>query len=250
MARGVRLIVFDFDQTLSVHHVFKTLAGWEKSKASADGLRVPQPHAISEEGQVNRIAELNGSEFREAGGFATAAFGGAQRVEEVRRHLAALQAHRVEMMICTKGLVGAVRKCLGDLDLLSYFGQVYGNVGDNYGATAYDRQVDGSSSPELRQLLGTESQGNWRSKAKLISRLMADRNLSKDEAVLVEDDPQEVMKAKNVCRTLLVKQARGMTAEHFQALEAMIAGDAASDSQEPRKGGTGGCSSPRWCQIM
>jgi hypothetical protein len=136
---AVRLIVFDFDQTLSVIHVFKTLAGWSKDVH----LQVPKPHATTERGQVLRISELSRIEpyKRQVGGFATVALGGEARVELLREMLERLQAREVNLVICTKGLAGAVRKCLADVDLLSFFSEVYGNVGNNYGETPYDQEL-------------------------------------------------------------------------------------------------------------
>jgi len=222
MTGCLRLIVFDFDQTLSSAHVFKALSGWGGGAPSKGGFVVPKPFASSEEGQVRRIDELNQTKYLKTGGFAIEAFGGEKRVKEVRDQLQALKERNVEMVICTKGLVGAVRKCLEDLDLQHYFTEVYGNVGDNYGSSPYDNDV--AKMPEredLRRLLGSSTQSNWQSKAKLIARLMQKDRLSNHQVVLVEDDPEEIRKASRVCQTLFVKEAKGMTLEHFKALHAM-----------------------------
>lgn len=222
---GVRLFVFDFDQTLSVVHVFKTLAGWadgdNANKGGSKNFRVPAPFATSEEGQVTRIEELSDAEFHEVGGFAQAAFGGELRVAKVRELLRGLKEEGgAELVICTKGLVGAVNKCLHDLDLLRYFGEVYGNVGDNYGMTPYDKRVSeaGILSAAGRQFLGNPEQAGWGTKDKLVKRLMKSRGLGHDQCVLVEDDPEEIRRAEPVCRTLLVKEAAGVTEEHLREL--------------------------------
>ncbi|CAK0871134.1 unnamed protein product, partial [Prorocentrum cordatum] len=57
---AVRLIVFDFDQTLSVVHVFKSLAGWGDKQAEKT-MQVPRPFASTERGQVRRIREIDAS---------------------------------------------------------------------------------------------------------------------------------------------------------------------------------------------
>jgi len=236
---GLRLIVFDFDQTLSVFHVFKSLAGWGErltAKGAKDGLNIPKPFATSEEGQVRRIEELNQTQFREAGGFAMAAFGGNARVAEVRSHLHALQNQNIELMICTKGLVGAVKKCLVDLDLLSFFAEVYGNVSDNYGKLPYDQSLDTMEPvPGLRQLLGSSDCSNWHSKDKLINRLRAQKSLAKDEVVLVEDDPEEIYKAIDACLTVFVKEARGMTSAHFAELQRLHTGESEAVAKRKSK---------------
>lgn len=214
---AVRLIVFDFDQTLSVIHVFKTLAGWSKDVH----LQVPKPHATTERGQVLRISELSRIEpyKRQVGGFATVALGGEARVELLREMLERLQAREVNLVICTKGLAGAVRKCLADVDLLSFFSEVYGNVGNNYGETPYDQELARIKPSSLeQQFMSPASAGSWKSKDKLIVRLANQAGLSRDQAVLVEDDAEEIRRAASICRTLWVREAAGMTQRHIAAL--------------------------------
>ncbi|CAE8582021.1 unnamed protein product, partial [Polarella glacialis] len=219
VAGGVRLVVFDFDQTLSVIHVFKSLAGW-----SEDGpVQIPKPHASTERGQVRRIRELDQTgAFQER--FATVAFGGPARVEQVRNCLLGLREKGAELVICTKGLIGAVRRCLSDLELLSLFSEVYGNIGGEiYGATPYDRQVAMSRDAAGDELLGQVNQANWGTKPELIVRLMRERRLRRDQVVLVEDDPEEIRKAGPVCRTLFVREAAGITQAAMDALQRMVA---------------------------
>merc|ERR1740121_1308484 len=80
--------------------------------------------------------------------------------------------------------------------------------------TPYDQLKAGGLDSGARELLGRSHQANWGTKDRLIGLLMRDRGLQFDQCVLVEDDPDEVRRAKSVCRTLLVKEARGMTPEH------------------------------------
>lgn len=239
---GVRLIVFDFDQTLSVIHVFKTLAGWSKDSYC----QVPKPHATTERGQVRRLFELSQIEpFRsERGGFATVAFGGEARVQQLRELLERLKAREVDLVICTKGLVGTVRKCLTDLDLLSFFSEVYGNVGNNYGETPYDQELLRSkpSSKEL-QFVSPPEKAAWKSKDKLMVQLSNRAGLSRDQAVLVEDDAEEIRRASSVCRTLFVKEAAGMTPRHCAALLQLVEGGRRPPSGEEKLFGASGRSS-------
>lgn len=242
---ALRLVVFDFDQTLTRFHVFKTLAGWTAGGRSS--FEVPAPHASSEEGQLCRIDELNRKEFQKAGGFACAAFGGASRVDEVRKMLCALREGEAELVICTKGLVGPVKKCLLDLDLLQHFSEVYGNIGSNYGLLAYDREASAAKEGALAELLGRSDQASWGTKDRLISLLMRERGLQFEQCVLVEDDPDEIQRAKGVCRTLFVQEASGMTAEHNQKLVRWVTQPAPADARD--EGRT--CSTSRWaCAVM
>lgn len=179
---------------------------------------------MTERGQMRRIEELNQSGPFKGVGFAKAAFGGEARVEQVRQMLRGLRERGVELVVCTKGLVGAVKKCLEDLGLLEFFAEVYGNVGSGYGETLYDREVCRlEPSEEERKLLGCPNQADWSSKDVLISQLKARMNLHRRQVVLVEDDQEEIERAAPICRTLWVRDAAGMTAEHLLALQEMAA---------------------------
>jgi len=248
---SVRLFVFDFDQTLTVFHVFKALAGWMDHDAASGGssgsrFRVPAPYATSEIGQVHRIEELDASDFQGAGGFARAAFGGEERVEEVRGLLHGLRESNAELFVCTKGLVGPVRKCLGDLDLLKHFGEIYGNVGSlTYGMTAYDKKAaEAGPSAVARELLGSEAQSNWGTKSKLVTRLMRERDLRRSQCCLVEDDASEIRRAEPICRTLYVQGEAGVTPKHVAKLLSMASEPergAGPGAEPPRSAGRRGC---------
>eukprot|EP00401_Gymnodinium_catenatum_P078451 CAMPEP_0117549754 /NCGR_PEP_ID=MMETSP0784-20121206/48330_1 /TAXON_ID=39447 /ORGANISM="" /LENGTH=324 /DNA_ID=CAMNT_0005346755 /DNA_START=210 /DNA_END=1180 /DNA_ORIENTATION=+ len=217
------LMVFDFDQTLSIVHVFKSLAGWEAVEtrdARKPQLRVPGPHATSELGQLRRMHELNKTEAFGPASFAELAFGGRERVVELRRFLQHLRDRGVQMIICTKGLVGVARACLSELGLLDFFTNVYGRIGDGYGETKYDQLIAKSRpTPKEAAFLGSPADEDWTSKDRLIARLKVAMDLDKRQVVLVDDDPEEIKKAGTVCRTLWVREAAGLTPEHFHILE-------------------------------
>jgi len=160
--------------------------------------------------------ELNRAEFLRSGGFAQMAFGGKERVETIRKFLQNLREEGTELIICTKGLIGVVKKCLHDLDLLQYFNEVYGNRGNTYDMTAYDKQVAeerSSTKAEFRHFLGRTDQTGWGTKDQLISRLMQRAGLLFEQCAFVEDDPEEIRRAQDVCRTLYLKEAHGMRPE-------------------------------------
>ncbi|CAE8706199.1 unnamed protein product, partial [Polarella glacialis] len=114
----VRLAIFDFDCTLSAFHIYNALAG------GTEGWQLPPPHARTEAGQLALISELDQKpELQQHGGFATAAFGGSARVAQIASLLDQLARAGVECIICSRGLVGPVRKCLDQLRLLHYFSQ-------------------------------------------------------------------------------------------------------------------------------
>ncbi|CAK9082107.1 Protein NLRC5 [Durusdinium trenchii] len=222
----VRLFLFDFDQTLSVIHVFKSLAGWPRQDGGI--VPIPKPYASSELGQVVRLDQLSREVFQEEGGFLHVAFGGPERIEQVRATLESLTSVGAELVICTKGFVGPVRLALDRLGWLQFFSQIYGHIGDTYGATPFDKQVaeERSCPADLQSMLGERWQAQWTSKDALAQNLMRQKGLSADQVILVEDDPQEIRKAKAVCRTLLVKEARGLTPGQLELLHRFSRGEA------------------------
>jgi len=235
----VRMMVFDFDQTLSCTHVFYALSG-----RGTRGVSVPPPYTVSEEGQLCRIEELNKWTFKQDGGLSQAMFGGRKRVIEVQETLQSLQTSGVELIICTKGLVGTINKILDDLDMARYFSDVYGRTADAYGQAPYDKTV--ALPDHLRHFLGRPEQDRWRSKRNLVSELMAERGLHKEQAVLVEDDPEEIKSAKDVCLTVFVKEAAGLQTEHLTelknlALHGYVSPAPASRAEAPARPENRGC---------
>ncbi|CAJ1423691.1 unnamed protein product [Effrenium voratum] len=120
----LRLVVFDFDQTLSAVHVYNSLAGGTEA-----GL--PGPAACSELGQLSRVLELSHHpQLQQQGGFAAACFGGLARVGRLAAMLESLSGAAeqlrdagVECMICSRGLVGPLQKLLDQLGLLQFFSE-------------------------------------------------------------------------------------------------------------------------------
>lgn len=205
----VRLVVFDYDQTLSVYHVFSSLAG------RSHELQLPPPHAHSERGQLKRVIEANElPQYRSQGGFAVACFGSQQRVEQVRDMLEELKAANVECMIATRGLVGPVRKTLDLLGLLSYFSRVYGNIGNTYcgrdgSLPPYDQAAQAPSALGAdERFLGTK-ECKLSGKRDLIQRLLKERSLTGKDCVFLDDDPEEIKGVGNTCISIQVTKRGG-----------------------------------------
>mmetsp|Transcript_134908 Transcript_134908/g.419204 ORF Transcript_134908/g.419204 Transcript_134908/m.419204 type:complete len:302 (+) Transcript_134908:88-993(+) len=222
----LRLAVFDFDQTLTTVHLFNALAGDEPS------WRLPPPHATTESGQLVRLSELEAlPEFRSQGGLALAAFGGSERVSSLHGLLRQLTSAGVECIICSKGLVGPVRKCLDHVGLLAFFSKVYANVGGAYGSLLYDRQLPPGAVGQDSRYLGSPDLADWQNnKQALISRCLRERGLHGSEAVFVDDQPSEVESLRNVCPTVHVQSQRGIGPRELELLRSLLAG-----------GGSAGC---------
>ncbi|CAE7179339.1 tsuA, partial [Symbiodinium microadriaticum] len=78
--------------------------------------------------QVRRLIDLGP-------GFSFQALGGEPRVRLLSETLRRLKEYEIDLIICTKGLVGTCRKILQDCGLLPFFRTVYGNIGDCYGCS-------------------------------------------------------------------------------------------------------------------
>lgn len=213
---AVKLFVFDFDLTISNIHVFKSLAGWDRPNV------VKPPFASTEVGQIKRIADFNSSEeFKDS--FATMAMGGDKRAAALRQLFTELNDAGATILICTKGLVGTCNSILKDLDFASFFSNVYGRIGTNYGMTEYDKaamQEIGrmESRDELKALLGKKEQDAWLTKEALCRELMGQQGLEWEQAILIEDDPNETKAAAETCRTMLVDNTSGMKQDDMIAL--------------------------------
>eukprot|EP00930_Biecheleria_cincta_P088181 TRINITY_DN77414_c0_g1_i1.p1 TRINITY_DN77414_c0_g1~~TRINITY_DN77414_c0_g1_i1.p1 ORF type:complete len:359 (+),score=63.23 TRINITY_DN77414_c0_g1_i1:99-1175(+) len=210
----LRLVIFDFDQTLSAYHVYNTLAGGQDTR-----WRLPPPHARSEVGQLALIAELDQRpEISRQGGFANAAFGGPQRVAQVKALLEHLRQGGVECIICSRGLVGPVRKILDQLGLLRYFSQVFANIGETYGRTDYDKRQSVTTLGTNARYLGSSENSGWGSKARLVGHALASRRLSGEQAVFIDDQSSEIQSMHGVCQTIQVMPPQGLGPREVEAL--------------------------------
>lgn len=114
-----------------------------------------------------------------------AAFGSEARVAVLSSLLEQLNDAGVECMICSRGLVGPIRKCLDQLGLLQFFTKVYANTGDSYGWSDFDKKLTPAMLGDDAKYLASplESSG-WGSKAQLISRCLAERGFRGEDAFL------------------------------------------------------------------
>jgi len=191
-------------------------------------------------------------EFAARGGFAWTAFGGPERVSQLGALLEELRLAGTECLVCSRGLVGPVRRCLDKVGLLGHFTQVFANIGGasssaSVDATDFDRRVAAEPTwlPEVEaQHLGSPADGAWGSKAQLMSRLLRERGLQGGEAVLIDDTASEVESARAICRTIQVQppqgmgpreSPQGMGPREFELLRRLLAGSPCS-GPGPRPG--------------
>lgn len=185
----VRLIIFEFDQTLSTMHLFGALV------ASVPSPMVPEPFASTALGQINRIQELDSIAHcpTTVSFLVETVFGGIHRIKELKAFLCALRSSGIELVVCPRGMVGAVRHCLKKLGIPDLFAEVYGRSDSYYGSTPYDELV--SLEPltsEYAALLGVQDQTSytWNSRKDLIKRLKHEKNLTHQQVLFINNDPK------------------------------------------------------------
>lgn len=136
---------FDFDQTITAAHVWKSLAGY-----GGYGGRMPGSYARSERGQMYRADELDRSCYVPDmnGGlmaYTQAAMGGADRIAMLNRMFSDMEASGVKLYVVTAGYVGVVASALRKVGLLHFFhdtdrtrakDRIYGYIG--YSADSVD----------------------------------------------------------------------------------------------------------------
>jgi len=215
-APGVRLVIFDFDQTISTMHVFKFLAGWDRPIRKGQGKGVGK--SSTQLGQL-RLIDAFSEEPQYVDGFPLHALGGRERVERLRAFFADLRTAGAELVICSKGLVAAVQKCLLETELLQFFTAVYARTDKDYPGSRAETEPPTAAE---QALLGTRDNASWDSKAGLIKVLMGSRGLCPEQALLVEDDQSEIRAASGICRTEFVRKAQGMTEDNFAAISSMV----------------------------
>eukprot|EP00929_Paragymnodinium_shiwhaense_P021670 TRINITY_DN14073_c0_g1_i1.p1 TRINITY_DN14073_c0_g1~~TRINITY_DN14073_c0_g1_i1.p1 ORF type:complete len:312 (+),score=48.67 TRINITY_DN14073_c0_g1_i1:192-1127(+) len=215
----LKLAVFDFDLTLTCHHMFYTLSGSPNST-----MPIPPPHPRTERGQLARILQLEQTpQIRQWGGFGHAVFGGRERVIELQKLLQEMTDCGVELMICSKSLVGPLQYCLDQVGLLRFFTRVYGNVGDIYQAVDDDTpELLRSLPPQYERYLGTPAMGQWGSKAKLMRVSIQERRIAPEEALFLDDMPAEVKSCEGVCGTILIDPPRGLTAKELSVMRKLL----------------------------
>jgi len=212
---SVSLVIFDFDRTLSVEHVFGALSGrFERL--------VPPPYAKTERGQLVRLFELDAREpFYSMGGFAQSFFGGPERVEQLRALLMQLTSAGIECVVLSKGLVGPMRRCLEHVGILSFFSKTVGTIRDINGKTPYDEESQLWSIGEDERFLGAPEDLVLSSKKLCVERWLRDCGLHFCNAVYIDDDLREVRSISDLCPTIHVKDGAGMGPQEFALLRSM-----------------------------
>mmetsp|Transcript_29860 Transcript_29860/g.64625 ORF Transcript_29860/g.64625 Transcript_29860/m.64625 type:complete len:795 (+) Transcript_29860:90-2474(+) len=199
--KSARVVYFDFDCTLAVFHVWKTLAGYEDHGPNSHLAKISGPFYMQEIGQLNRLLEL-GPEW------SLRCFGGPGRLSAMRRLLGRINAEPgFSLAVMSKGCVGAVRKILTDLELLHFFDRVFAA---NYGSDGCDTI---SLPAKAQVLLGNEEDfilSTIDAKLATMHRDMEEmRGLQLQQAILVDDDPEEINMVMEYMEGVHVKSRGG-----------------------------------------
>ncbi|CAD7925070.1 unnamed protein product [Amoebophrya sp. A25] len=197
-----RVIVFDFDQTISTHHVFKCLAGYIRK---GHGNFLAPPYALSERGQIRKCFDAD-KEMK--GRFFPFCLGSEQRVAQLDKAFGDLRQRGCQLFVCSKGLVAPIRLILETTNLLHHFSEVYGRIED-YEVENNDYDDEAATltfPPGIERHIGRRECAEWSRKAELCHRLAGAR-----PCVLVEDDRDEISKAKKAqLGTCFVEKRQGV----------------------------------------
>lgn len=258
----IKMSVFDFDNSISVLHVFKGLIGWPGNELKFDfsrssyefagerwmtklgtkHMKVWSDPASMELSQMRRIAHFDQGIGRQRGDFATIAFGGEERVRMLYNLLKFLKkVLDVKLIIITRGYVGVVKTCLRDLGMLDFFDDVYGLPANQYGGhveregySKFDKDsAKTPASPDEEALQVTKFKVVQEGKGKKISELMKRHGFKKNEVVFVEDDLKEIDEASKVCLTLPLEEREGMQRLHMDTLRSWSARERGSSGLSP-----------------
>ena len=120
IATPIKVVVFDFDCTLTSYHVYGSLAG--TYAGHAQGLTIPAPFASTESGQLEKLKELRIALGSGPQSFVTQAFGGNERLLQLHYMLTELTTKRdLQCIICSRGYVGIIQNLLGQAQLGFFF---------------------------------------------------------------------------------------------------------------------------------
>jgi len=205
---SAKLIVFDFDETISISHVLKQLSSNGHGKS-----------ATSELGQLRLLDELDSAGNNSVGSFARQAIGGEQRQAQLRRFLTSMRDRGVCLVVCSLGIAATVSKVLSQLGLLEFFSEVYGRGPGKYPPKPYDETQTIEANPSETKFLADTEHYKWKDKATVIEKLTERMRLNRSEVIFIDNDIEMLRKAQGLCWTVWVKMNEGMTKEHLEEME-------------------------------
>lgn len=205
---SAKLIVFDFDETISITHVFKQLSSNGEGKS-----------ATSELGQLRLLDELDSAGNNSIGSFARWCIGGEQRLEQLRRFLISMRDRGVCLVVCSFGLAATASKVLSQLSLLEFFSEVYGRGDNKYKRMPFDKKQTRGADPSERSFLADVEHYKWNDKADVIRKLLGRLQLKRSEVIFVDNDIKMLRNTQGLCWTIWVKMNKGMTKEHLDEME-------------------------------
>lgn len=230
----VQVMIFDFDNTLSVIHITNSISGITADSATEapkwPSGKMGGVHAVTELGQVRRIRELD-ELFGDGspGSFALEAFGGKDRVDKLKRFLEDLKNAGVKCYIATHGFVGAVIRILRDLDLLKYFKEVRGRIDhERASKNPYDQNLGDARDDEKTDIKDPKGRGTTDSdKMAIVQQVVQGEGIEDQDAIAYVDDDYFVWTLK-ICHPMsgMVGLAVGLKPYRFPWLTWLTPGSA------------------------
>lgn len=240
-----KVVVFDFDQTISSIHVFHLLA-----KAGA----------ASERGQVLKLVRESEGDHE----FYVDLLGGEERVAQLGDFFSDLKREGAVLYVCSKGLVATVRFVLAKTGLLKHFQEpVFGRItdylpgggkGGKSSLVGIDREaanIPDEEFPEGVEHFDRLEGAEWRQKAILCQDLaqkwLPSLSYPKDFAaacMLVEDDQKEIQKGERAgIAVSYVEGGRGVGEKEMAEIKAWV------NSSATEKTGQKQLSVEQWAKL-
>jgi len=192
------MCVYDFDQTITVTHVYNTIME-RKSTHTKNSNSDGGGDDDADDSEV--YIKMKGSEYLEKhikDEEITGWFGDADRLNLLKKHFEKMRELNVECRILSLNEVKTVQRCLQATELSSYFSTICGN-----------------DTPVFRSL--------HRKKNELLKKwIRANPNLTYDDVVFIDDDAKHI-KAVNheeTCLTVRINEKKGMSKVHCRSIQA------------------------------
>jgi len=192
------MCVYDFDQTITVTHVYNTIMDLKSTHTKNNNL---DGGGDDDADDSEIFIKMNVSDYLkdhitddEIVGW----FGDEERLQRLKKHLDKMRELNVECRILSLNEIKTVQRCLKAAGLRGYFATICGN-----------------DDPVFQSL--------YRKKNELLKKwIRANPNLTYDDVVFADDDAKHI-KAVNhdeTCLTVRINEKAGMNKLHYRSIQA------------------------------
>lgn len=186
----VKLVVYDFDQTITASHLYYELS---QSAISDDS-----------NGQTDALSQMKDKEL-------LSIFGGQDRLEAVDKHFKKLKDNDIELAIISYGYVQVIKDALTRMNLFEKYFKDSRIIG-NDSIELQENGVNGNKSECIKRQFQENNQ-----------------KLKPKQIIFVDDDKYNILEAEGdkeqgkdpICQTLEISPRQGMNNDHMAVIETM-----------------------------